>query len=178
MKKYFLLTLFLIINLTLTGFADGHTLKTDKQFGLILHIDPNEEPVARELSNIKLLFTQMPNNFDPSQGSCIVEIYKSDQLIYQQDVFKDLQSVDDIHFNFTFPDLGIYKIKVIGKPDQSDSFQSFNFNYDLRVEKSAKSDLLTNHSNIFLLIGGLFLLLLISVIIIYNFLSHAKKTAR
>ena len=163
-KKLLFIILFFLLFVNLVS---AHSQKFDQSFGLILHVEPNDEPVAKQKSDLRLLFTQTPANFDPAQGSCIVEIYQGEKLLYRQDVFRETQKIDDIHFNFVFPEIGIYKVKVAGVPDQTGIFQSFNFEYDLRVEKSAKNSIFSRYSQSSLLIiffAGLFI---VSAIIIF-----------
>ncbi len=133
--SYFLL-------LTSTRSAYAHVLKTDGSIGAVLHISPEDDPVAGEDSSFFFDFKDKNGKFDPANCDCIGAILQNDKEIFSQPLFQNNPnpSLDDASFSYAFSGKGIYTVQVAGKPI-SDGFEPFILSWDIRVEREASGAL-------------------------------------
>lgn len=112
--------------------SEAHVLKTDGTIGAVLHIDPNDEPVAGLPSSFFLEFKDTDGKFSSQNCDCHATIYESGKLIYSQPIF---QNSDEGGFSYTFPQKDVYIVTVNGKPKDGTGFTPFTLTYDIRVAK-------------------------------------------
>jgi hypothetical protein len=117
--------------------AYAHVLKTDGTIGAVLHVDPQDDPVANQSTNFFFEFKDTSNKFDPKNCDCRVSILQGDKEIYSGNLFQNTTNptLSDAVFSFIFPEKDIYKVKVEGKPNTPNAFSSFTLSYDVRVAK-------------------------------------------
>lgn len=113
----------------------AHVLETNGDVGAVLHIDPDDEPLAGKPSNFFLEFKDKSGKFDPKDCVCTVTITKNGETIFSENLF---QESDSGVFAFTFPEKNIYMLQVTGAPTDKNSFQPFTLSYDIRVDKEAQ----------------------------------------
>lgn len=136
-KKLILLMFIPTLSLSLPSPVLAHTLVTDNNIGAVMHIDPDDDPVAGSPANFFFEFKDKQNRFDPSKCSCVAAIYQQGQKIFSQSLFQDNSSpsLSNSSFSYTFPDKDVYELKVTGSPINGASFQSFALTYDIRVSR-------------------------------------------
>ncbi len=127
----FLIFYFYILPLPISA----HILKTDGSIGAVLHIDPNDEPAAGDLAGIFLEFKDRENKFNPQNCSCTFSIIEDGKEIYNQPLFQNNTNpnLENASVFFTFPEKNVYQIKIVGKPNSPNAFQTFSLIYDIRV---------------------------------------------
>lgn len=115
----------------------AHTLKSDGSIGAVIHINPEDDPIAGEPSSFFFEIKDKQKRFKPELCGCTVRIYKDTTELLNTPLYNQSQtaSLDESSFDYTFPSKGIYTIKVVGKPIQTDAFQLFTLTYDIRVER-------------------------------------------
>lgn len=125
------------IYLTPTTFA--HVLKTDGNIGAVLHIDPDDDPIAGQQSGFFFEFKDKTNKFKPENCNCTFSILRADKEIFTQPLFQNSSSpsLTSASIFFTFPEKDVYQIKVKGLPNTPDAFQQFELTYDIRVARVA-----------------------------------------
>jgi hypothetical protein len=123
----FLLSL-LILHFALLTSVDAHILKTDGSIGGIIHIDPEDDPIAGELSNIFWDLTNNGQKFNIDDCICYVSILENGKEIEKERLMNET-------FTYTFPKKDVYQILVSGSPKGKSSFAPFNLSYDIRVER-------------------------------------------
>lgn len=124
----FLLTFFLQ-----GGLAFAHTLKVDGSIGVVLHVDPEDDPVAGETATFYFDIKDKQGKFSVNNCDCVA-------AVLQEEVIKEkvrLSSVPSIQY--IFPSTGIYKIELKGAPLQDGAFQAFDVRFDQRVAKGQQS---------------------------------------
>lgn len=170
--KNLLLFFLLIIALTFPINAFAHVLVTDNSIGAVIHIDPDDDPIAKEKSTFIFDFKDKTNRLDLSLCSCDFHIVEDGKTIYSQPLSNDGGNKLSSSVSYTFPKKDIYTVKIIGKPLQSSQFQSFVLSYDVRVSRESNTNS-ENHSSDAIFIS-IILLASICIIGIYIF----KKVRR
>ncbi|HZE86836.1 MAG TPA: hypothetical protein VE090_01380 [Methylomirabilota bacterium] len=125
---YFSFVFLLFCFLFFPPYADAHILASDKNIGALLHIDPDDTPVAGQQSGFFFDFKDKQNKFSSQDCDCTFLIVENGQTIYSQPLFQ--KSVF-----YTFPKIDVYQIKIIGKPKTPNAFQPFTLSWDWRVDQ-------------------------------------------
>lgn len=111
-------------------FALAHVLKTDGSIGAVMHTDPDDNPVAKDATGIFFDFQDKQNKFKIENCNCIISIIEDGKEIFSQNLTQPAIS-------YTFPDKNLYQIKVVGKPNSENDFQTFSLVYDISVAKES-----------------------------------------
>ena len=133
-RKLGLLALFAITLALFASSAYGHALKTDGKIGILMHIDPNDEPYAKEKSTI---FVEVKNIAKKSAVpcDCSLTIKKEGMEINK---FTVLSKSDSDHVDVFFPDSGVFKLLVEGNSSEGLHF-STEFDYYVRSGHDSNS---------------------------------------
>ncbi len=176
MKKILLVLLLLTGYLSQVVSASAHFVKSDSGIGAVLHVDPGDDPVAGQQSNIILEFKDTNNEFNLDNCVCKIIVSRGQEEIINQDLGpvapdQQLSSVTSI----VFPAKDIYILKIKGS-SENNSYPDFELNYDIRVANDSlqstpdtdEKDWLSGH--IIHLVGGLLILaFLVFALIKHNF---------
>jgi hypothetical protein len=116
--------------------ASAHILETDGVIGAVLHINPEDDPIAKAQTVFFLEFKQKGGQFHPQDYDCVVSIAQDEQVIFTQNLFEPGSSPDSTSFSFSyvFPKKALYKLVVSGIPVAGES-PSFTLVFDIRVER-------------------------------------------
>ncbi len=151
MKK--ILIVFIIFYSMCTTFAksaSAHVLKTDGSIGAVLHISPEDDPIAGKSTDFFFEFKDRDNRFKPESCDCKGIIIQDEKEIYSSTIFQNGSNanLESAVFSFAFPEKDIYKVQVSGKPIEGNLFQPFTLAWDIRVarENEAKSTIESNDS--------------------------------
>lgn len=119
----------------------AHVLKTDSSIGAVIHISPEDDPIAGEQADFFFEFKDRQGKFTPQGCDCTASIVTGGKEIYSQPLFQnsDNPSLEDATFSYTFPERNIYKVKVSGKPTEGNVFEPFTLEWDIRVERVVSS---------------------------------------
>lgn len=120
--------------LSATAPAFAHTLKRDGNIGAVIHINPEDDPIANEQSSFYFDIKDRQNKFKLELCDCNVAIYQNDAQIFTIPLYAQSQNGN---FTYTFPGKGVYQVKISGTPRQAGAFQPFTLSYDIRVEREA-----------------------------------------
>lgn len=115
--------------------VQAHILKTDGSIGAVLHIDPEDDPIAKEPGYFFFEFKDKENKFQPSVCDCKITIFEDGKEIYNQPHFENNASsgANNLSFTYIFPEKNIYTIEILGKPYPDGNFQPFKLKYLVRV---------------------------------------------
>jgi hypothetical protein len=151
-----LLTIFFVLSYILMATyyiapVSAHVLKTDGTIGAVLHLDPEDDPIANYPANFYLDFKDTVSKFNFKDCKCVINITKNGQNVYSQDLISP-------YFTYTFPEKNVYILEVIGRPLDGNSFNEFKLDYQIRVarEISNNSQKVSSNwfvSHIFLTVG-------------------------
>ena len=132
MKKTFLLAAILLFVPLLVS---AHTLQTDGNIGAVLHIDPNDDPVAMQPAHLYFSIQDTTKKFSPQNCNCSLTIALQNKSVLDQPITQTEAST--IEIPFTFPTAGVYTVTLAGKPKTAGTFSNFSLIYNTRVERGA-----------------------------------------
>lgn len=119
--------------------VSAHILKKDDSIGVVIHVDPSDDPIAGEPSRFYLEFKDKEGEFDPRNCTCTVKILRAgdSEQVFEQDMLKDNPdpTLSNITFVATFPAKDLYTIQINGNPTTEHSFEPFSLSYDMRVSR-------------------------------------------
>lgn len=181
-KKLWIILITLILPLFLDArIADAHVLITDKNIGAILHIEPDDDPIAGGQSSFFFEFKDTQNKFDPQKCDCTFTILENGNQIYAQPLFQNNRNPNlaSASVFYTFPKKDVYQIQVIGRPYTPSDFQPFTLVYNVRVARTANQSSVQNSGffaahMIQFLIGGIFLLVF-AMLIVANYVKGSSN---
>lgn len=188
MKKTLIFIFFLLSIFVFTQKAEAHFLATDRNIGAMLHVDPNDEPIAGSQASFFFEFKDKEGKFTPQNCDCTFAIIENGKEIFSQPLFQNIadQNLTNASVFYTFPQRAVYTIHVIGKPLTSNAFQPFMLTWNFRVDQVAngqgsieqnKSNFFTTHfihAHLIHLIGGGAILLFFLIVIAYTQLQKRK----
>lgn len=132
-KKIFLfVTATLVITILIpTGIASAHVLKTDGDIGVVLHINPDDNPVSGQATQYELSFQQATRQFRLAQCLCRITFLKDSTVLATNTLAATSDQVSED--TYIFPKAGVYTLRVTGEPKQPGDFQKFSLDYIVRV---------------------------------------------
>lgn len=100
---------------------------------VLMHVSPDDDPISGMPNTLFFYFTDKLNKFKLSECDCIVELWKGDEKL--QNVKMQGSAVEVF-----FPKKAVYKVKIFAKSNIN-TFESFDIEYVLRVEREVDSNL-------------------------------------
>ncbi len=133
-------TVFLFITAwpTLAPTAQAHELKSDGSISALLHINPDDDPIAGQPSELLFLINDKNKKFKAEECDCKASVTDNNETVFSSSLFKGKTSYRGIFapaIPYTFPRKGVYTIRLVGEPKNTDGFQSFSLTYNLRIDK-------------------------------------------
>ncbi len=128
----------------LAGFPSkvfAHFMRANDGISLSIHLEPDDEPYANQETKIRFIFTDKNEKLVLNNCDCWVWVMQDDTIIDH----KLMEVEDDQNGNqigriiSTFPQKGVYKVKIQGEPIVSKDFSAFHFEYDVRVDRVAET---------------------------------------
>lgn len=119
--------------------ASAHVLKTDGSIGIVIHIDPEDDPIAGSPATFFFELKDKDNKFDPANCTCTVAILKGGAILISEPLFSasGANNINSPTFQYTFPERAVYTLSITGAPKTPGGFQNFNITYDIRVSRQA-----------------------------------------
>ncbi|MEO8065584.1 MAG: hypothetical protein ABI643_01865 [Candidatus Doudnabacteria bacterium] len=116
--------------------ASAHLYETDGSVTVLLHSNPDDDPIVGAAAALFFQIDDTANRFDQAQCDCSVEISKQGKKLFSSSLLRiGGASIYAYTVPFTFPEKAVYSIVVTGKPKESELFQDFQVKYDLRVDR-------------------------------------------
>lgn len=119
--------------------ASAHVLKTDNTIGAILHVNPEDDPIAGEPTQFFFALKDTTNKFSTDNCNCTVRITQNGKTLEDGQGTIDPDYDQALLFTYTFTKKGMYQIAVIGKPEHEPTFQPFQLTYDIRVAREKET---------------------------------------
>lgn len=140
LKKIAIFTLTILPVVLIAGKSYAHVLQSSGSVGAVMHISPDDAPVAGVRSDFFFEFKDKKDKFDPKICNCTVSIIEADKPIFSSGLFStnSSPSLDNASFSFTFPRRDVYEVRITGEPRDGKTFTPFTLTYDIRVEKEAE----------------------------------------
>lgn len=114
----------------------AHFLLTDGTIGAVLHIDPDDDPIAGGQASFFFDFKDKSNKFTLNQCTCQFTLLENGKEITSQPLISVPNTTTTANASFTFPKQDIYKVKVTGQPLAKGEFAPFTLTYALRVTRT------------------------------------------
>jgi hypothetical protein len=113
----------------------AHELLTDQKIGAVIHVEPNDEPVAGEQAVVFFQFKDIDDEFTPQACDCEVSILQEERQIYITQLWQDVAepTLDNAYVKYTFPQAGEYEVRIHGEPRTGSEFAHFELEYDVHV---------------------------------------------
>jgi len=119
------LGVFLAVNIFfLPNFASAHFFETDGGVGGVLHVDPNDAPIAGDNAAIFVAIQDAQKKFSQAGCDCVLSISQNDKEIFSQQVPPSGTT------DYIFKGKGVYTIALKGAPKKGYSFQNFSLSFD------------------------------------------------
>jgi sulfoxide reductase heme-binding subunit YedZ len=134
MKKN--LILFFIFFVSLIPCVNAHTLRVDGSIGVLMHADPNDAPVAGQVTSFFVSIQDNSGKFNISACNCTLAIEKDSMVVA---AFPIISNGFHQQIEYSFPAPGIYKVIVAGRPTNAGEFQSFKTTFEYYVSGSLKA---------------------------------------
>lgn len=159
-------------------FALAHEWQTDGAITVLLHTNPNDDPVADQPAELLFGITDTTKHFSVSNCDCAVTISKGAEQIASAPLttLAPEPTIFSFSMPFTFPKAAVYHIVVTGSPKTSGAFQKFQVAYDLRVERDPNAVPSGLDWMSYLAIAGVVLIILISVYFVYREIKSEQKS--
>ncbi len=142
---------FLTFNFLLLSFPNpvsAHVLKSDGSVGAVIHIDPEDDPIAGQETGFYFEFKDKQNKFKAENCDCTFSVMAGGEEIFTQPLFQDNSpSLSNASVSYTFPRRDVYQVTVKGKPQTSNTFQPFTLTWDIRVERTVENTTSENTSS-------------------------------
>ena len=174
-KKSILLIALCVFSTVRAPQASAHVLLIDGSIGAVLHIDPEDDPIAGQQSAFFFEFKDKQGKFKPEQCDCTFSILRHDSVIFSQSLFQNNTnpSLQDASIFFTFPQRDVYQVKVTGTPTTPQAFQPFTLIYDVRVSRITQDT--SGHSGNALVSISRLVALALAVMLVFILLFFIKK---
>lgn len=114
------------------GSAEAHVLKSDGSVGAVLHVSPDDDPVAGVSTEFFFELKDKDGKFIPEDCDCTATVLQDGKAIYTQSLFQDKGGAS---FSYVLPQKGIYIVQINGKPNSQNAFQPFTLSWDIRVAR-------------------------------------------
>lgn len=179
MKKVFLSIIVTIgVYLIVPIPVSAHVLKTNGTVGAVMHVDPDDDPMAGSPSTIYFDFKDTKEHISPKQCQCTLSIFQKGKEIYSQDLFENTANQNfTTEAVYTFPTIGEYTLKVRGTPYIKGDFQPFLLTYDIDVDQKSQKPSPDSQSQWFPRIYTGVILVLSTALIIFFIVRFKKKVA-
>lgn len=159
----------IFLGLLVPAITSAHVLETNNTVGVVIHVDPDDDPIVGQPATFFLDFKDRENKFKLEQCDCKVSITKDSKEVFNLPLTTS-------SFSFIFPGKGAYQIKVIGKPPKEDEdlFKPFTINHDLQITREAPA----KKANSWLTTHTLHLVAAVGVVIYALFLLAKEKVSK
>ena len=117
--------------------ALAHLLQTDGDIGVLMHVDPGDEPAVGEQATLMFELNDRREAFRPDRCDCRLRILLNDKEVFNGALMGDKSASAAVPFVFT--DAGIYRVEVAGDPRPGAAFKAFRVAFDVRVVPNESS---------------------------------------
>jgi hypothetical protein len=135
MKLFISVIVLIFVSLFVNKTVDAHVLKTDNAIGAILHVNPDDDPIAGEPTQFFFALKDKQNKFATDNCDCQIRITQNGKTLIQQNAQTDPDNKQALLFTYTFPQTNVYQVTLLGKSTSTNTFQPFSLTYDIRVAR-------------------------------------------
>jgi hypothetical protein len=117
--------------------ALAHNVQVDDQVAATFHLEPNHNPKAGEASKIWFALTKKGGEaISLANCDCALTVRQKDVVVATPALSAtDVEQYRGIPAaTFTFPMVGLYSLRLSGKPKAANGFNPFNLDYEVTVQ--------------------------------------------
>jgi hypothetical protein len=151
--------------------ASAHMWLTDGNIAVVMHVNPNDAPLAGQPAELLFGITDETGNFIPSTCKCEVAISGNggrEVLNAPLNPWTGGPSIFNYQLPFTFPDPAVYQIVVTGSPGASSTFQNFQVTYYERVAENPNDPSVNTSPTFDIVVAGSALLVVAAIYFSYR----------
>lgn len=130
------LCLLLLISLPQAAFA--HVLQSEGDIGVLMHVDPGDEPVAGEQATLMLEMTAKKGRFAIADCDCRLRILSEANVVFEAPIAAGTGGTAAVPF--VFAAAGMYRAEIAGSPRTGAPFRPFHVGFDVRVVPGEAAD--------------------------------------
>lgn len=121
--------------------VSAHFLRTDNGIGGVIHIDPNDDPIIGQVSNIFIDLKDSQNRLTEINCNCSIKILENEKEISSRGVQVSKSEDGQIYVTsqFTFPKKGSYIVRMEGRSTDS-TFPDFRLDFDFFVSQKSRQN--------------------------------------
>jgi hypothetical protein len=116
--------------------ASAHQDGSDNGLNVILHVEPNDVPIANTQSHFEFIYseTKPSDVFNVTSCSCRVKVTKGTKVILDTPVTTSFGNGTQATAPIVFPEVGAYTVLVSGSSPNA-KFSSFTIPYSVHVDQ-------------------------------------------
>jgi hypothetical protein len=106
----------LVVALAWCAPAQAHVLESDGDVSAVLHVPPDDAPLAGQTVNVGLAFTSNNSGFDLNNYRVTVRVLRDTKSLSSAPLQTEAGASRYGTANITFPEAGAYRLQVSGQP--------------------------------------------------------------
>lgn len=132
-----------LLVLTLPSITTAHEDAPSGPIKVELHVNPDDKPVAGQVSALSFDFTDDPTLFNLDKCDCTVEIKQDERVIARRVIDKDSIQAGgmDASFQYSFPKPGTYEVALSAKPRGGATFAAYEVEFPVNVSSAPSKPL-------------------------------------
>lgn len=136
-KLLMFIAVFLFVFSISTDKIYAHVLKTHGSIGAVIHVSPEDDPIAGESTDFYFDLKDKKNKLKSDNCDCVGVVLQNGKEIFSAPVFQNgiATGLENASFSFVFPAKAMYKVRVVGKPMDENTFDPFSLEWDIRVDR-------------------------------------------
>lgn len=171
MRKFFLFSCILLVSFSWNR-VEAHVLKAENHIGVVMHIDPDDDPIAGQVSTFYFDFKDPENEFDAGKCDCTFHVISEGKEINTQHIFNVIKDGSNSStVQYTFPKKGDYTVKLTGVPVGDAKFESFEISLDWSVRREESPKIPKQDHTVHYILIGLGALIAVAMIL-YDFFQN------
>jgi len=177
MKKALLYGLALcLVLVALPQTAAAHVLKENNGVAVVLHIAPDDNPMAGQDTTLELSFGSDNGAFSLAHCNCMLAVRQSGRQLSQTSIQPVGNAATEGRATVHFPFMSVYDVVVSGTATDG-SFAAFRLDYEVRVARASGSNGIASGSGLAVLLMGATSILLLGMLA-YTYIRRGGRYAK
>ena len=120
------------------GIAKAHDLEVNHGYTAVLHLDPDDDPLAGQPSVLNFFMGKAGASFNQNDYKVSIDISSAGKRLQHSNVApRVFGDASDGVVNYTFPRIAVYKVDLYGVL-KADNSPQFHMSYTVRVADAVK----------------------------------------